>query len=1369
MKTHLLSKSSLAAVGLLLAAQTHVQGQFTPVPLTPGSFTQSIVVSSNYLPPVNEYSVWVGSGFSQGDTTYYEIGLYSRAPGDYGYNSGVPIHGTVFTSISDTNMKFIMPPSYLTNDDLVIVSNSGRGINLSGELTLETPVAAESIALLDAGGNGGCTVNYTVNHSSGPPETGSFAVPDWFSGPGQPFNAWGCDGRINNGGYANFQALTVNTGPPFLDAQTIKITNSSPVTSVALSYTGSAGGVDNFFAVSTSPDGKVYNPSVVTGFQQETIVAASVPFPVTATMDNGTNIAVDPANTWFEQGYDTNNPSDGLPPSGSTFTSATSSDTYQMGDYSNHDAILIDSSHLSANITPVTPAAYTGLAFLTAGDNIALGTMSNTCVVQHQDGVNETNWLFIYDWTNSSEPDIAFQATEALNIGSRTLSAAVIPVLFESFVAVVDTTAVTNIIVGYGLAPAANSESVIMAVSGATAAWGPFVLAGPSPATQEWFPSQSATLSVDVVGGGTITNTWLVQSNGVFVPLVNGTDANGSVISGADTTTLTISDLKAADAGTYEYTAVSSSGSATSPTASITINTTATPLAPSILSQTPTASFIVLTNHPDITTFSVTTNGDSAPPVDYQWYAVTSGNVTNPIPGAIAATYSNVDTNNATLFCVLSNFVGKATSAPVTVTIVTTFGTETQYGSNILALNPIAYWPLDEPSGVIAFDRAGTHDGEYRGAFTLNQPGIPNAAALVSNVSVGFDGTSAYVDIPAGKTDLNIKGPMTIMQWVLTPLAGETGFPTSFGHSDQSYRLDVVPTAAIPHFADSGPDVVCPFSINDGNWHMLAGVYDGINQHLYVDGVAQGGESAGEPPGNAIDLWIGGAPDYGTGRLFAGNISQCAIFTNAMSAAQIKALYNAAELAPINLTITPANPTVFVGRNVTLAAATTLGSPLSSYQWYVVNAGLSNNVAGATNATYTLTGATVAENGETIGVIAGNAFGSLTASVPLTVNDAAAALQNDIMPTNAEVVIGTSVTYTVTTAGSLPIDFQWTMDGTPVSGATSSSFTFNAASGVHLIQVSLTNALSAGVPVLSSVASLTGLASVAPITFNSLGTNGAGWVIDSSVAASPVPFFTNDTLELTDGGGSESANAFYPIAQYVGSFNASFVYTVHTFSIPAADGTTFIIQDCGAATNSVGAGGGGLGFNDITNSLALEMDLYSFVGIAAETNGITFATGGPLYGPTGNISLESGDPIQFNLNWASGILTVNMEDLSTSDTYSTNYNLGPVVPILGANLGYVGFGGGDGGSVSVQNISDFVFQPVQSGPPGVSLTVSPPSAGSIVLSWPTSATGFGVQQAASLNGSWTSNSAPVVVVGSSNTVTISISGSGTEFYRLEKP
>ncbi len=109
-------------------------------------------------------------------------------------------------------------------------------------------------------------------------------------------------------------------------------------------------------------------------------------------MDNGTNFPNGSAlNTWFEQGF-VQGVGGGLPTSGSIFSSySQSSHHYQMADYTTNNAILIDQNHQSANITPISSASYSAIAFLTAGANIS-GRMTNICIIQHADGVNETNF-----------------------------------------------------------------------------------------------------------------------------------------------------------------------------------------------------------------------------------------------------------------------------------------------------------------------------------------------------------------------------------------------------------------------------------------------------------------------------------------------------------------------------------------------------------------------------------------------------------------------------------------------------------------------------------------------------------------------------------------------------------------------------------------------------------------------------------------------------------------------------------------------------------------------------------------------------------------------------------------------------------------
>ena len=61
----------------------------------------------------------------------------------------------------------------------------------------------------------------------------------------------------------------------------------------------------------------------------------------TATVDNGTN---NTANTWFEQGYDTGNPGNGLPPANTVFTAQDNANyTFRTPPtYAGPNGILID-------------------------------------------------------------------------------------------------------------------------------------------------------------------------------------------------------------------------------------------------------------------------------------------------------------------------------------------------------------------------------------------------------------------------------------------------------------------------------------------------------------------------------------------------------------------------------------------------------------------------------------------------------------------------------------------------------------------------------------------------------------------------------------------------------------------------------------------------------------------------------------------------------------------------------------------------------------------------------------------------------------------------------------------------------------------
>ncbi|HEX7652611.1 MAG TPA: LamG-like jellyroll fold domain-containing protein, partial [Verrucomicrobiae bacterium] len=923
------------------------------------------------------------------------------------------------------------------------------------------------------------------------------------------------------------------------------------------------------------------------------------------------------------------------------------------------------------------PAPYSAFSLLTAGGSIiGNNVMTNLCILQHADGVNETNLFFGYDWYNTAVAP-AYVANGRVNMNARTLDTGLgNPKLFESYFTLTDVSSpVTNIVVKYQAAPVANSTTFIMAVSATAGGVAPLVTSGALPATQTWYPTQPASFAVSVSGTAPITNAWYVQNNGNYVPLTDGLDANGSTIIGSSTTSLTISNLTLADATNYLYIASNAFGSATSSPALLMVNS-GTPTAPIITAQAPAAAYGVLSNHFNNTTFSVTLDPATPPPVGYLWY-----NGTTPIPGATTANYVYPNTNSALIYCVVTNFVGAVTSAPIAVSFYTQPAL-TPYQSAVFAFNPVAYWPLTETNGTVAYDYASTNDGAYTGNVALGQPGLNPTAGIGANTSVGFDGVTAYVNIPL--RGLNLTNASTIIAWVNQNSSQSTNFGTILGHGNSSYRLSS--SFGQSRFANPGPDVSGP-NINNGNWHQMVGVYDGTNQTLYVDGASVGTPTVGTASGYTGNVWIGGAPDYGVGvRNLNGNIAQVAILPGALTATQVANIFNAL-LTPPSVSISPVNPSVYAGSSV-LFTASAGGTPPIAYQWYVIDgSSVSNNIPGATNATYNLVNVPSANNGFTYGVNAVNPYGKSTASTVISVQDGPAysPLGLGLYPASAEAYVGAPVTYTADAAGSQPIYYQWTVNGVVVASGTNASYTLPAACGATTIQVAFTNNFSAGNPAVSQTVTLNGDPGPTNITFN---TDGTSWQFNYGTVFT-VPTIVDNLLKLTDDTSSEASAVFNYSAQYVGNFHAAFTYQASG----GADGAAFILQNSPQGIGAIGGSGGGLGYSGIHNSLAFEINLYNgnglTVGVGLATNGNTgaYKSTAPV-----NVGGTPGNPIDVNLNYVNGVFSASLRDTVTGDTFTTNYPPFAIANVLGgANVAYVGFSGGDGGSTSTQTITNFVF------------------------------------------------------------------------------
>lgn len=221
----------------------------------------------------------------------------------------------------------------------------------------------------------------------------------------------------------------------------------------------------------------------------------------------------------------------------------------------------------------------------------------------------------------------------------------------------------------------------------------------------------------------------------------------------------------------------------------------------------------------------------------------------------------------------------------------------------------------------------------------------------------GYDGASSFPSRAAPGADLQ---RVTLMAWVRTgayPPAGSliAGRDTSgvtceeMPYSLQQMGGDALPGATFTIRKFDGSAVLSPVSarIDDGQWHMLAGTFDGTTVRLYLDGEQVG---TGTPAGTAaIDYGAGGG-NFGIdgfwssgceGGSFDGDIDELRVYDRALTATEIARMANPSATSPPPLVRDgstqppppPAPPT----------ATVTAPSPVATHQPAVLDASNSQN------------------------------------------------------------------------------------------------------------------------------------------------------------------------------------------------------------------------------------------------------------------------------------------------------------------------------------------------------------------------------------------------------------------------------------------
>ncbi len=584
--------------------------------------------------------------------------------------------------------------------------------------------------------------------------------------------------------------------------------------------------------------------------------------------------------------------------------------------------------------------------------------------------------------------------------------------------------------------------------------------------------NQGANLTVTATAGGSQPISFQWYTNGT--PVAGQTNEN---LSYAPVTTNAIGD--------YYLVATSPYGSATSLVAQVYVYGL-----PSVLTESQASLQVYAGENPVL---ALTAAG--APTITYQWL---SNSVA--IAGATANSYTVANAqDSATYTCNVTNIDGAVLAGPFTLTVLA--DPTAPYPAAVLAANPIAFWRLDESSGISAYDYVGGFNGTYTNV-TLSfappynattdpmegyAPGFAAVGGVTNNSYVGWIPTNINFATPT-----NANAEFSVECWLQEYLvytdngiislgygSGGEEFALDCGGNDPAHdlRFYVRNAGGTSSLAVSG---VSP--ANGAAWHHVVGVCDEANGHvyLYVDGTNAGSAAMIVKSGvltSTQSLTIG-ARQEGNGtqydNQFVGAIDEVAVYNYALSAAQVQSHYYASGIAPIITQVT-SSETTNVGSTAVLTVAAA-GTPTLFYQWYDPN----NNPI-STNATLTLSNVQSSAAGNYT-IVVSNLYGTATSYSYLQVDLGPPQIAQDIAPLmqTLELYAGlNTVTFSVSVSGSAPFEYQWYQGASQISGATNSNYTFTGLPGTNTYYVTITNAYTAsqagGVPAQSSTATVIGV------------------------------------------------------------------------------------------------------------------------------------------------------------------------------------------------------------------------------------------------------------------------------------------------------
>jgi hypothetical protein len=567
------------------------------------------------------------------------------------------------------------------------------------------------------------------------------------------------------------------------------------------------------------------------------------------------------------------------------------------------------------------------------------------------------------------------------------------------------------------------------------------------PQNQQVNKGSNATFSVSASGTPPLSYKWRL---------------NGTSISWATTSTITVTNVQSSNMGSYTVVITNVAGSVTSSAATLTTNTP-----PSVVSQN--AGYVIGAGTTVV--FGVTVSGTT--PYTYQWRlngvkigASTTASLTT---SSYTVTNSQI-ADEGSYTCLITNMAGSTSSAPATLTIEK---------PAVITNAPVSKTAIQGQTVTFTVGASGVPAPSYQWQFnSINLNSATNSALSITNVQLTNAGSyTVIVSNFFGAVSNNPPATLT----VYAPPSVTVQPPSQSVNPGSNATFTASATGTSPFYYQwqfNGTTIVgatnSTFTITNAQTPNV-GTYSVTVGNAYGLGTSSGTLTVYTPPvisalpasvqvnqGTAVSFCVGAsanpAPVYqwqlngtniGAATASCYSLPWTAVFaTNTGTYTVIVSNMLGSTNASATLTLNQA-PDVWTNRSppqtknmgdtATFYVNATGTAPIT-YQW-VFNGFSGTPIPGATNSTLTITNVQISNSG-TYYCSVQNLAGGTGAICPLTVI-APPLIQTP--PANQVTVAGLPVMFSVSATGTAPLAYQWRKNGTNVVGATTTAYSITSA------------------------------------------------------------------------------------------------------------------------------------------------------------------------------------------------------------------------------------------------------------------------------------------------------------------------------------